>query len=99
MAHRLASEAQDDLDAIWYYLATESRNVAIADRVIDRITEAFYLLATHPHIGRRRDEDLRPGLRSFPVSHYTILYRVAGEDVLILYIKDDRRDLPALLNE
>lgn len=65
MAHRVAPEAEAELDGIWYYLATESGNLEIADRVIDSITNRFFLLARYPHIGRRRDEDLRPGLRSF----------------------------------
>lgn len=54
MAHRLAPEVEGDLDAIWYYIANESGSIEIADRQVDRITEAFYRLATHPHLGRRR---------------------------------------------
>jgi plasmid stabilization system protein ParE len=67
MAHRVAPEAEAELDSIWYYVAKESGSIEIVDRLIDSITEHFYLLASHPHIGRHRDEDLRPGLRSFPV--------------------------------
>jgi hypothetical protein len=37
-------------------------------------------------MGRRRDEDLRPGLRSFTVGEYVIIYRVEDEDVLILHV-------------
>jgi toxin ParE1/3/4 len=47
-------------------------------------------------VGRRRDEDLRPGLRSFPVGEYVIIYRVEGEDVLILRVIRGSRDLEAL---
>jgi plasmid stabilization system protein ParE len=46
MAHRLAPEAEADLDDIWYYLAKESQSVEVADRVIDWIAERFFLLAT-----------------------------------------------------
>jgi plasmid stabilization system protein ParE len=67
MAHRLAPEAEAELDDIWYYTAKESHNIEIADRLTDSITDRFFLLATYPHVGRRRDEDLRPGLRSFSV--------------------------------
>ncbi len=66
MAHRLAPAAEAGLDDIWFHIAKESQSFEIADRVVDSITDRFLLLATHPHIGRRRDEDLRPGLRSFP---------------------------------
>lgn len=97
MAHRLAPEAETELDGIWYFVARESCSVDIADRVIDSITGGFFLLATHPHLGRRRDEDLRPGLRSFPVGEYVIIYRVEGEDVLILHVIRGNRDIEALL--
>jgi toxin ParE1/3/4 len=54
------------------------------------------LLATYPHVGRRRDEDLLPGLRSFPVGEYVIIYRVEAEDVLILRVIRGSRDIEAL---
>jgi hypothetical protein len=42
---------------------------------------SFLPLSPHRH---RRDEDLRPGLRSFPVGEHVIIYRIEGEDILIL---------------
>lgn len=48
MAHRCAPEADIDLDDIWYYVATKSGNAGIADRLIDSITDRFFLLANHP---------------------------------------------------
>src|SRR5215475_11550507 len=80
MAHRLASEAEADLDDIWYYTATESGGIEIADRIIDSIMERFLLLAIYPYLGRCWDEDLRQGFRSFMVGAYFILYRVDAED-------------------
>lgn len=56
-----------ELDGIWFYVATESGSPEIASRLIDIITDRFWLLAKNLQIGRRRDSDLRPGLRSFPV--------------------------------
>jgi toxin ParE1/3/4 len=97
MAHRLAPTAEAELDDIWYYVVKESGSIDIADRLIDSITDRFFLLSTHPHIGRRRDEDLRPGLRSFPVGEYVIIYRVENDDVLILHIIRGSRDLETLL--
>ena len=96
MAHRLAPEAEAELDDIWYYIATESGSAEIADRLIDSITDRFFMLARHPHIGRRRDTDLRPGLRSFPVGQYVLIYRIEGEDVLILHVVRGSRDIKAL---
>ncbi len=59
MAHRVAPEAEADLDEIWHYLAIASGSVDVADRCIDSLTQRFLLLTSNPHIGRRRDEDLR----------------------------------------
>jgi len=50
-------------------------------------------------MGRRRDHDLRPGLRSFPVGEYVIIYRVEGPDVLILHVMRGSRDIEGLLGE
>lgn len=44
MGHRLAPEAETDLDSIWHYIATESGSVDVADRVVDSITRRFSLL-------------------------------------------------------
>jgi toxin ParE1/3/4 len=96
MAHRLSPAAEAELDDIWYYIAKESQSIEIADRLVDSITDRFFLLATHPHLGRRRGDDLRPGLRSFSVGDYVIIYRVENDDVLILHVMHGRRDIEAL---
>lgn len=96
--HRLAPQAETELDDIWLYVARESGSAEIADRLLDSIIEHFLLLARNPYLGRRRDNDLRPGLRSFSVGEYVILYRVESDKaVLILRVIHGRRDLPALL--
>jgi toxin ParE1/3/4 len=96
MAYRIAPEAEAELDDIWYYIAKESASIEIADRVIDSVTSRFFLLARFPQMGRRRDEDLRPGLRSFVVGEYVIIYRLEVEEVLILHVLRGSRDLKAL---
>ena len=98
MGHRRTPQADSDLDDIWYYVATKSGSMDIADRLVDSITDRFYLLSTHPNIGRARDEDLRPGLRSFPVGEYVIIYRIEHEDVLILRVLRGSRDIVALFH-
>jgi len=96
MPHRIAPYAEAELDGIWNYIAIESGSFEIADRVVDSITERFFLLARYPHVGRRRDEDLRPGLRTFVAKEYVIIYRVEDEDVLILHVIRASRDIEAL---
>jgi toxin ParE1/3/4 len=96
MAHRLAPEAEADMDDIWCYIARKSGSLEIADRFIEFLSDRFYLLANHPYIGRRRDHELRTGLRSLPVRDYIILYRIEEDDVLILRILHGSRDIKAL---
>jgi toxin ParE1/3/4 len=96
MAHVLAPEAEADLDDIAYYIATNSGSLDLAERHIDAITYRFLLLAEHPRMGRSRVDDLGPGLRSFPVGDYLIVYAIDGVDVHILRVVHGRRDLPAL---
>ena len=97
MAHRLAPEARVDLDELWFYIASNG-NPENADRVVDSLTKRFFLLGMHPRAGRRRD-DLRQGLRMFPVSDYVVLYRIEGNDVLIQRVVRGSRDVAALLRE
>lgn len=93
----LSPTAEADLDQIWLYVAQESQSIEAANRLIDTLTERFWLLAQHPQIGRRRDHDLRPRLRSFPVGEYVIFYRTEGDEVLILHVLHGNRELPASL--
>jgi plasmid stabilization system protein ParE len=46
--------AESDLDEIWLYVARESASMAVATRLIDSITDRFFLLATFPFAGRPR---------------------------------------------
>lgn len=99
MAHQLAPKAANDLDNIWIYVARESGSLEIANRLIDSITDRFFLLASHPQVGRVRNDDLGPGRRSFPVGEYVIVYRIEDENVLILRVVHGRRDLEALFGD
>src|SRR5438093_4211271 len=97
MAYRLAPQAEADLEDIAFYVFVESASLELAERLIQSIAERFELLAAHPRAGRARD-DLRPGVRGFPVGEYVLLYRVAGEDVVILRVVHGSRDLDPLLD-
>jgi toxin ParE1/3/4 len=94
---RLSPEAEADLDGIWIHIARESGSADIATRVVEGITERFWLLARYPYIGRRRDGDFRPGLRSLAADDYVIIYSIGENDVaLILHVAHGSRDLVAL---
>jgi toxin ParE1/3/4 len=96
MAHRVAPQAVADLDEIWYYVAKESGRAEVANRLIDSITDRFFVLTVHPYLGRPRDDDFGPGSRSFPIGEYVVVYRVQNEDVLIVRVAHGRRDIEAL---
>jgi toxin ParE1/3/4 len=94
---RLSPEAEAELDGIWIHIARESGSVDTATRVLESITERFWLLARYPYMGRRRDDDLRPGLRSFTADEYVIIHRIVEDDVvLILHVVHGSRDIVAL---
>jgi toxin ParE1/3/4 len=93
MAHRVAPQAKSDLDEIWYFVAIQSGSTEIAGRLIENITDRFLLLSRFPEIGRGRDEELRPGLRSFSVGAYLIFYRKEGDEVLVLRVIHGSRDI------
>ena len=99
MGFRLLPEAEADLVDIWLYIAKSSNSIEVANRLIDTITDRFWLLSQQPQIGRRRDLDLRIGLRSFPVGEYMILYRVEGGEVLIYHVMRGSRDIEGILND
>ncbi len=67
MAHRVAGDVEIDLDEIWLYVATESSCVDVANRVVDSITDRFFLIASFPLAGRARDDDFGVGARSFAI--------------------------------
>jgi toxin ParE1/3/4 len=93
MAHRVSPQAEDDLDAIWLYVARESSSVEVATRLIETITARFALLAVSPYLGRSRSGEFGHGVRSFPVGEYLILYIVEAEEVYVLRVVHGKRDL------
>ena len=85
-------DANLDLYEIWEYVALKSPTSA--EKLIRRINKAFLLLAENPEIGRRED-DLAPELRFFPVKPYVIFYvplpdREGVEIVRVLHERQDR---------
>ncbi len=88
----LAPEAREDLRLI-----TIDHGSSTALAILGRIQRSFSLLGRHPLMGRPRDADLGPGLRSLPSGGYIIIHRATPKLVTILRVIDGRRDYPALL--
>jgi toxin ParE1/3/4 len=83
--HR-SKEAEEDLIAIWGYIAAD--NLAAADAMLHRIDEKCQLLTHFPEMGQER-RDVGNGLRHFPLGSYHILYRItptALEVVRVLHM-------------
>ena len=97
MRYRVLPAAKAEIDAIWIYVATESGSEEIANRLIQKITNCFWLLVGNPKAGRQRDHDLGANLRSFPVGEYVIIYRIEAFGPLILHVMRGSGDLKALI--
>ena len=97
MLYVLALFAARDLEILWEHLADEASE-AIADRVIDAISERCEMLADFPDAGRLRP-DLGPHVRCFPVEKHVIYYRHESALVVIGRVLHGSRDQAAALRE
>jgi toxin ParE1/3/4 len=69
--------AEDDLRAIWRYIAEDNDNEPAADRILPAIGEKINLLRDHPRIGPRRP-DIAESARLLVEGHFLILYETLG---------------------
>jgi toxin ParE1/3/4 len=91
----LARGVRADLRGIWRHIAIENHSPDAADRLIDRITDVFALLAREPLLGEARD-DLAPGIRAFVVGSYLAIYRPAKNGVQVTQVVPAARDIAAV---
>jgi toxin ParE1/3/4 len=87
-------EAEQDLLAIWNYVAREASPGA-ADEQLRSLDRACEALAQWPHSGRARDELFR-GVRSIAVEAYVVFYRVGNSAIEIVRVLHGRRDVDAI---
>lgn len=87
---RRSSHAEDDLIAIWFYVARESE--AAADRLLDRLEDRWQQLAAFPFSGAARD-DIGADIRHMVVGEYLTFYRVSTDAVEILRVLHGRRSI------
>ena len=99
MRYRVSEEAERDLDEILLYWANRA-SLEAADRIIDRITERFWLVGEHPNAGKPTGNIAR-GVKCFPAGKYLIYYRNTrgGTDILHIFhgARDQRRALRAAM--
>jgi toxin ParE1/3/4 len=90
MQYRVSADAERDLDEIFLYWADRA-SLETADRVVDRITERFWLLGEHPDAGKAA-ADITAGVKCFPAGRYLIYYRKTRRGTDILHIFHGARD-------
>src|SRR5947199_8514496 len=100
MRYRVSEEAERDLDEILLYWANRA-SLEAADRIIDRITERFWLLGEHPIAGKPAGNIARV-VKCFPAVKYLMNYRntSGGKYFLNIFqgVLDQRRLLRSAMN-
>ena len=92
----LGSEAAQDLEDIWDYIAGDS--VAAADRLISKLFDAFQTLAKRPAIGHQRSDLTAYPVLFWPVGNYLIIYRAEHKrPIEIVAVAQGKRNIPALV--
>src|SRR5262245_25284343 len=84
----LSPRAASDLTAIRDYLV--ARSPRGADNVRTAIATTLSVLSDFPRAGRNRPElEARSiGVQRYP---YTIYYRIEGDEIVVVHVRDDRR--------
>ena len=90
MRYRVSENAQRDLEEIFVYWA-ERAGLEIADRIIDKISDRFWLLGEQPGAGKAT-EGIAAGVRCFPAGKYLIYYRATRRGTDILHVFHGARD-------
>lgn len=88
--YRLRPEAAADLEGIGDHIAGDSPARAAA--FVRELRAACGRSAQTPGMGAPRDE-LRPGLRMFPVRGYLIFYQAADRGIEIVRVLNGARDV------
>lgn len=95
----LTQGAEQDLESICDYIA-EFDCVANANYVLDQLMEVVENLSRFPERGSYPKELIALGIKEYRQSSfkpYRMIYRLAGNQVIIYLIVDGRRDLQSVL--
>ena len=91
MRLEVSSDAQQDLDEIWDYLA--QYHEATAERQLALVRRKFLNLVAMPFSGPQRDFS-----RVLVAGNYNIFYRITGDVIEILRVLHGRRDCETLMS-
>jgi len=90
MRYRISEDAERDLDEIFLYWSKRA-SLETADRVVDKVTERFWLLGEHRDAGKAAG-DIAAGVKCFPAGKYLIYYCKTRRGTDILHIFHGARD-------
>lgn len=96
-AYALGAAASRDLTEIWDYIARDSLDAA--DRLVDRLFDAFEALTRMPGMGHKREDLTHFPVLFWPVDAYLVIYRFTRSRVEIVAITRGGRDIPEFLHQ
>jgi antitoxin ParD1/3/4 len=94
------SQATEDLDAIWWFIAEDNRDAA--NRVEMEIIATCRRLAKHPLMGTKRQDITPLPVRFWTLpkfSNYVIVYRPDTVPLQVVAVLHGKRDLKKVLEE
>ncbi len=97
----LSGDAEADLRAIFRYLAGNG-SLQIADSWLEDILERIDSLERFPNRGSIPPDLAELGLQEYRqllFKPYRLIYRVAGDIVMVAVVADGRRDMKSLLEQ
>lgn len=93
----LSPEALEDLQSIWDFVAADSTDAA--DKLPEKLFEAFETLARWPGQGHTRADLTNRDVRFWPVGNYLVVYRGTLEPLQIVAILHGARDVPSVIED
>ena len=80
-----SAHSEEDLIAIWQYVATEGNSPTAADRLLRLIDRRIEMLANNPHLGEKQPQ-FGERTRRLIVGNYLVYYDVLEDAVHVLRI-------------
>lgn len=93
--YRIIPAAEKEIEEILVYIAGNNLDAALA--FYARLVAIFEMLADNNEAGVERNE-LKEGLRSFPIGNYVIFYRTWAANVAIVRVIYAARDLEEIFS-
>lgn len=90
----ITDSARTDLHEIHSQIAKDKPEAA--RRFVEKLRDNARRLAETPGMGRKRGEDLRPGLFSYPIGQYILFYCKQLDGIVLVRVIHGSRDLPSL---